>query len=1443
MLSQHQTLLPIYITPLSDYIPLSRYFRSVNTDESEYRSQREMAHAFGKPVEQGWEVVLSARRAVILAEGGNGKSEEFRQQVRRLKNGGHFAVFVPVEDLDNASLENALDVYDEALFATWKASDQEGYFFLDSVDEARLTQKSFARCVRNLQKAIHGHAERVTIVISCRWSDWEMKADLQLLNDKLPLVTHPSREETTREEILVSLLEVNRGDKDSAAAVTTSVHEFQTFILEELDDKQRSTFIQAKGVKNAEAFSRELDRNGLLPLAGRPKDLLDFVDYWHNHNERLGSRVEMLHFVIDMRMREDRQHHPGMQDVSLDELRLGAARIAAAMILGKTFYVRVGMRDGNGEAGWLDPLALLPEWSQPKIDALLRRGLFTPASLGRSKFHHREAMEYLSAIWFKHLLDNGCPRSVIRDQIIVSLYGQETIVPSLRSTAAWLAVLDEAFQKDIIAREPLILIQHGDPGSLSISGRKELLRTYAALHAQHRISNDQLDGTRLWMFADSGLEDTILEIWPDHYEYDLRGDLIRLVISGKLRGCLPAVRRLLDFPCANQHQGPWALECLIELQDDETVGAFAERYMATYNDMTTSYQTWFARLLYPKFLTLEQLFEVIENSQPPAKGRIEGFGYDIRELWKRCPEQDKPSFALRLATLALQPPYTADYNRISARYRFLARYIEPVCRDLLQRAPVDNPTDELIRSLIVYQRSDRQGNSFNRNEEPLYQIIASRPQTKRALLWAEAQDARANSQPERNIIAVWQLHSIYHLVTEFDANDVSWLLTDLQDEARYLDDRKIALSALWKLVQQKRLSDAKLIEHMIEADGALQEYWAELQAPPPEDAEMKRFEKKNAEWELKHEKKKLKERASWLMFQRDIVSNPDLLRDPQKGFIYMHNVSEMVKKRGHTADERFIDDISIVDTALSSEVREIYEAILRKHWRELNVNESEVNTWNQIYGRAGVYLEYRQDLPAFDALPEELAQKAISLGVWDYHRDWLQRLIDRRPDIGLPFVATKMAKDLRSKDGHSSFLYYYARQTTDVPAPITACLLTVLEAGIPEKLEHLGQVITILLKSDLASCDTRSAAAVFRIALIKAIKKKDFSRQAHCIAGLLALDLQEGIEALFGEISKAKGEHRVTLSVAAFSMLFDHHHSGIALLALPRLNVRQVADLYKLGNSILPKSDNPNSSVTELRHAQDGLRAVLSALEGKRGQDAYTAMCGLAKADAPNNGWYLKKAKTMLERDSEPQEWDADEVLAFEKDFLSPVKNGKQLHAAVMNALERFRDDLTYADASIAGVLRVVAEKKVRDEDALRNAVMSGLIDSNSSVFHSARENHVGQEKRPDIFIAGATCPFQVGVEVKQADYWSGRDLVLALQTQLVGQYLHPQRRRNGILLLINTGAKKSWQILGNPKRLSFSELVQALQTIANSLSNVDGRENVSVFGLDISIYNYTDHR
>ncbi|MBB4305516.1 hypothetical protein GGD81_004596, partial [Rhodobium orientis] len=407
------------------YVDLARNFRPIEEDASEYRSTRELRHMLGTSTESDWETVLKARRAVVLAEAGNGKTEEFKEQARRIASAGDFACFVPVEDLDDRSLEDALDPDDADRFSSWRENNGHGHFFVDSVDEARLTNKSLPRCVRSLQKAIHGHAERATIVISCRWSDWDPNHDIRLLNDKLSLVTHPPAEPEKGEAALIALVQrdqnggrVEDDDIDDTATTKTKASGFSIYVLESLDDQQRNKFIEAHGIENAANFRQELIKNGLLPLADRPKDLLDFIGYWQNHEQRLGSRTDMLSYVIDKRLTEGNKNRREDSTLAIAELRLGAARIAAAMVLGKTLHIAVDQPAQRNDEQWLDPIALLPERSEAEISSLLRKGVFAPASLGRAKFHHRETMEYLAAVWFKHLLDQGCPYSTVRDQLI-----------------------------------------------------------------------------------------------------------------------------------------------------------------------------------------------------------------------------------------------------------------------------------------------------------------------------------------------------------------------------------------------------------------------------------------------------------------------------------------------------------------------------------------------------------------------------------------------------------------------------------------------------------------------------------------------------------------------------------------------------------------------------------------------------------------------------------------------------------------------------------------------------------------------------------------------------------------------------------------------------------------------------------------------------------------
>jgi hypothetical protein len=58
-------------------------------------------------------------------------------------------------------------------FDHWRAGTYEGWFFLDSVDEARLVQKSFEGALKRLARELGDSLDRAHVFVSCRVTDWK----------------------------------------------------------------------------------------------------------------------------------------------------------------------------------------------------------------------------------------------------------------------------------------------------------------------------------------------------------------------------------------------------------------------------------------------------------------------------------------------------------------------------------------------------------------------------------------------------------------------------------------------------------------------------------------------------------------------------------------------------------------------------------------------------------------------------------------------------------------------------------------------------------------------------------------------------------------------------------------------------------------------------------------------------------------------------------------------------------------------------------------------------------------------------------------------------------------------------------------------------------------------------------------------------------------------
>lgn len=169
----------------------------------------------------------------------------------------------------------------------------------------------------------------------------------------------------------------------------------------------------------------------------RPGDLLELIESWKTEG-RLGTLSEMIERGIERKLAEFNRHRYDNHLLTPERARRGAETVAAELTLGKSLALRTPDAEPNPDllAEALDPLAVLHDWTDAERNALIRRGIFPPATYGRVRLHHRSTQEYLTACWIRRRLDEGCPLREAFDLLFADVGGIELVIPSMRSVRA-----------------------------------------------------------------------------------------------------------------------------------------------------------------------------------------------------------------------------------------------------------------------------------------------------------------------------------------------------------------------------------------------------------------------------------------------------------------------------------------------------------------------------------------------------------------------------------------------------------------------------------------------------------------------------------------------------------------------------------------------------------------------------------------------------------------------------------------------------------------------------------------------------------------------------------------------------------------------------------------------------------------------------------------------
>ncbi|WP_404379498.1 hypothetical protein [Caenispirillum salinarum] len=464
-----------------------------------------------------WPRLLEHGRVVVLGEAGSGKTCEFQAQTNRLRESGRTAFFLRVEQLADTGVEGALDPSDLHALRAWRSGDQPATLFLDAVEEARLSKHTqFETALRSLAGFLGDAVARCSIVLSSRITGWHAD-DADIVSRLLgagpgarPGEPHPDLPEG------LAVVEL-------AALNTTQIRQLAD---QETDDP--------------DAFLDAIEQRDAWDFAGRPYDVLGLLRYWTTHGA-LGSLTEIIEDDVARKLREDNPNRHHRAPLTPEKARQGAEALAAASVLSRRLtFAATGAVAADGT---LDPEAVLAEWKPDEVRALLERPVFDEAAFERVRFHHRHVSEYLAAGWLKRLLDAGAPRQAVAGLLFRPSHGRTEVVPdALAPVAAWLAGKESWVRKRLMAVDPDVLLEHGDPSAIPPEERAILLKR---LMEHHRFRPGLTPTAQLHRLADPSLGPAVAEMLRDpELSADQKELLLRLVAIGRLPGASTEAAKL-----------------------------------------------------------------------------------------------------------------------------------------------------------------------------------------------------------------------------------------------------------------------------------------------------------------------------------------------------------------------------------------------------------------------------------------------------------------------------------------------------------------------------------------------------------------------------------------------------------------------------------------------------------------------------------------------------------------------------------------------------------------------------------------------------------------------------------------------------------------------------------------------------------------------------------
>jgi len=977
--------------------------------------------------------------------------------------------------------------------------------------------------------------------------------------------------------------------------------------------------------------------------------------------------------------------------------------------------------------------------------------------------------------------------------------------------------------------EPTVLLDEGDPESLTSSQRKQTLRSFCEHFGTGAWRGLNVPSIQILRFASNDLSEAINLIWHEGVENpEIREILIGLIEFGCIRACADIVFDVASNANAGNSERIGALKAMVVL-NDKRLEKIALEIVAADSHWSNYISSAAIVHLYPTYITSKQLCSVLRRIETSRKQttlsvsalltkRLHSFKHNASDLADLRDELMK----LLLEKLTWEED---RWEQIVSDGSHLCGLLAATCECGFNNCVSDEWLRAASLSLRLQDRDSIDDEVFRSLRKRLLDLNAE--QNER-LFWIEdswLQSIDAKSEPIHRLSEMVSRKGAVELSAE---RDLGWITENLANADRNTNDRALLLeTAIWLWPDRQTLDDCGAQLHsVIEDEPELVETLSYRLNTVVSHSDLSRWKEQRASEEQQEHRKKLKNRAKWIQIWRTVANDPEKAFSTKKSWDNVIILWEVMRNDDESTqleswNRRFIESY------FNEDIADSFRQVLMKVWRQCKPSipsERSENERNSTYtvwhlGLAGIYAESEDPSWASNLTLDE-AEKAIRYSLLDLNGlpVWLEALLSKYRAVVDCVLGNELSWQLAQQPGmHGQLHILHGLEVAPrkVGRLFLMRLFNWLDEGGDEVAETdpatemsqtLRQVIDIILKYG----NQEELAKLRNIAIKRLDLVLPFNCQLVWILSIIRIDPSFAVEKLEKLLEFVEPAEK-SIAVEWFAGLFGERLRSTELTIdnlKPELLFRIVLLAFKHVR-ICDDVEHDGIYEPDVRDLAEIARDnVLRVLLSMSGEEAMVVKLRLAADPLCSHlsSRILALADEYRSRELDLNIYSESDVLILDQFLEVPPQSNETMFEVLKDRLAGL-DELLLRDVSPRELWAGVNQERILRRDLARE-----LDNASNSIYKVDQEAVTDEEKETDIRLRSVSSNHEAVIELKLGENHSAKTIVSAIEDQLVTKYMASQTSRAGALLLTLGKENKKWRHPIENRSIGVDELMTLLQ-------------------------------